>query len=83
MRSMIWSAVLVHLKGRAVALPDLDPVLQRGGELVEGAEHAAVLWMPVIHPCWSGSMPVLVENPAEAVVSLYKEAGGGVGLEDW
>jgi hypothetical protein len=30
-----------------VAVPGLDPVLQRGGEFVEGAEHAAVQAAPV------------------------------------
>ena len=29
----------------------------------------AKLWVPIIHPCWSGSMPVLVEGPAEPVSS--------------
>jgi hypothetical protein len=27
------------------------------------------VWVPIIHPCWSGSMPVFVEDAAEAVVS--------------
>ena len=27
------------------------------------------LWVPIIHPCWSGSMPVLVEGAAEPVPS--------------
>jgi putative transposase len=26
-------------------------------------------WVPIIHPCWSGSMPVLVEGAAEPVPS--------------
>jgi len=29
----------------------------------------ADLWVPIIHPCWSGSMPVLVEGAAEPVPS--------------
>jgi hypothetical protein len=28
---------------------------------------ARVLWVPIIHPCWSGSMLVLVEDAAESV----------------
>ena len=32
------------------------------------------LWVPIIHPCWSGSMPVLVEDAAEAVPSADVEA---------
>jgi nickel/cobalt transporter (NiCoT) family protein len=28
-----------------------------------------VLWVPIIHPCWSGSMPVLVEGAPEPVPS--------------
>ena len=35
------------------------------------------------HPCRLSGMPVLVENPAEAVESFYVEAGGGAGLGDW
>ena len=27
------------------------------------------LWVPFIHPCWSGSMPVLVEGATEPVPS--------------
>jgi hypothetical protein len=27
------------------------------------------LWVPIIRPCWSGSMPVLVEGAAEPVLS--------------
>jgi hypothetical protein len=27
------------------------------------------LWVPIIHPCWSGSMLVFVEDAAEAVES--------------
>ena len=43
MRSMIWSAVPVHLKGLlSGGVPDLDPVLQPGGELVARVGHAAV-----------------------------------------
>jgi len=30
---------------------------------------AMALWVPIIHPCWSGSMPVLVEGAAEPVPS--------------
>jgi hypothetical protein len=29
----------------------------------------AALWVPIIQPCWSGSMPVLVEGAAEPVPS--------------
>src|SRR5690242_19496965 len=25
------------------------------------------LWVPIIHPCWSGGMPILVEDAAEPV----------------
>ena len=27
------------------------------------------VWVPIIHPCWSGSMPVLVEGATEPVPS--------------
>ena len=40
------------------------------------------LWVPIIHPCWSGSMPVLVEDAAEAVASVDVEAGGSGRLGD-
>ncbi len=30
---------------------------------------AVALWVPIIHPCWSGSMSVLVEGAAEPVPS--------------
>jgi hypothetical protein len=33
------------------------------------AEVYARLWVPIIRPCWSGSMPVLVEGAAEPVLS--------------
>ena len=42
MRSMIWSAVRVQLKGRALAFQSLIQFSSAVGELVEGAEHAAV-----------------------------------------
>jgi len=31
--------------------------------------HRLTLWVPIIHPCWSGSMPVLVEGAPEPVPS--------------
>src|ERR1035441_3376601 len=31
------------------------------------------VWVPTIHPCWSGSMPVLVEGAAEPVPSADVE----------
>ena len=27
------------------------------------------VWMPIIHPCWSGSMPVFVKGASEPVPS--------------
>jgi hypothetical protein len=39
-----------------------DPVLDQPAA-------PAALWVPIIHPCWSGSMPVLVEGAAEPVPS--------------
>ena len=30
---------------------------------------SGALWVPTIHPCWSGSMPVLVEGATEPVPS--------------
>ena len=42
----------------------------------------AALCLPKSHPCWSGSMPVLVEDAAEAVASVDVEAGGGGRLGD-
>jgi len=47
MRSMIWSAVLVHLKGRALAFQVLIQSSSAGGELIEGAEYAAVQAAPL------------------------------------
>ena len=44
---MIWPAVLVHLKGPGGGVPELDPFFWCGGELVEGAEHAAVEAAPL------------------------------------
>jgi len=29
----------------------------------------AAVWVPIIHPCWSGSVPVLVEGATEPVPS--------------
>jgi hypothetical protein len=31
------------------------------------------LWVPIIHPCWSGSILVLVEDAAEPVLSTDVE----------
>jgi hypothetical protein len=31
------------------------------------------LWVPIIHPCWSGCMPVLAEDAAESVPSADVE----------
>lgn len=43
MRSMIWTVGgLGPFEGLSGGVPGIDPVLERGGELVEGAEHAAV-----------------------------------------
>src|SRR5690242_17726063 len=39
-----------------------------------GRKGAAPLWVPIIHPCWSGSILVLVEDAAEPVPSMYVEA---------
>jgi hypothetical protein len=33
------------------------------------ANPARTLWVPITHPCWSGSMPVFVEGAAEPVPS--------------
>jgi len=30
---------------------------------------ALILWVPIIRPCWSGSMPVFVEGAAQSVSS--------------
>ena len=43
---------------------------------------SSALSVPIIHPCWSGGMPVLVEHSAEAVASADVEAGGGGRLGD-
>jgi Tetratricopeptide repeat len=34
---------------------------------------AVTLWVPIVHPCWSGSMSVLVEGAAEPVPSADVE----------
>ena len=47
MRSMIWSAVLVHLKGRALAFQILIQFSRAVVELVQGAEYAAVQAAPL------------------------------------
>ena len=38
-----------------------------------GVSLALALWVPINHPCWSGSMPVLVEDAAEPVPSADVE----------
>ena len=73
----------IFVNHASCAVTPLYPEMGQVDDAVGQRAERRGLWVPVIHPCWSGSMPVLVENPAEAVVSLYMEAGGGVGLEDW
>ena len=49
----------------------------RGDRSADQFVTAAVApWVPVIHPCWSGGMPVLVEGAAEPVRSADIEARG-------
>jgi hypothetical protein len=31
--------------------------------------YSLTLWVPIIHPCWLGSMPVLAEGAAESFPS--------------
>jgi hypothetical protein len=45
---------------------DSDTVLVLNGLSYAGS---GWLWVPVIHPCWSGSVPVLVEGAAEPIAS--------------
>jgi hypothetical protein len=40
------------------------------------------LWVPIIHPCWSGSMPVLVEGAAESVSPADVEVWDPVRIGD-
>jgi hypothetical protein len=35
------------------------------------------LWVPIIHPCWSGSIPILVEDAAEP--SRLRTSRGAIG----
>jgi hypothetical protein len=43
---------------------------------VPGSRRPSALCLPKSHPCRLSGMPVLVEDAAEAVSSLYLEAGG-------
>ena len=47
----------------ALAYPD-DEWQRKGATLSD-----KTVWVPIIHPCWSGSMPVLVEGASEPVPS--------------
>jgi len=40
----------------------------------------STLWVPIIHPCWSGGMPVLVEDAAEPVPSADIEVRDPLGI---
>jgi hypothetical protein len=61
--------------GVGVGEPDPDELAfwqgLRGGQAAApgppGICRAAALWVPIIHPCWSCCMPVLVEDAAESV----------------
>ena len=51
-----------------------DIVVRARSDLIDPAEPGEALeflavWVPIIHPCWSGSMSVLVEGAAESVSS--------------
>jgi hypothetical protein len=43
---------------------------------------AGTLWVPIIHPCWLGSMSVLVEGAAESVSSADVEVRDPPGIGD-
>ena len=66
----------------ACEIPNPAPSRRMSGRSRNHARVKTALWVPIIHPCWSGSMPVLVEDAAEAVASFYMEEGGGAGLGD-
>ena len=42
----------------------------------------STLWVPIIHPCWSDSMSVLVEGAAESVSSADIEVRGPLRMCD-
>jgi hypothetical protein len=42
----------------------------------------AALRVPIIHPCWSGGMLVLVESAAEPVLSSDVQARDPLGIGD-
>ena len=56
-----------------VGLEYTNSARRSSGDLIlvrEAAEDLlSAVWVPIIHPCWSGSMPVLVEGAAEPVPS--------------
>ncbi len=70
-------AAVPHCRAEPVpAVPSTSPGQDRGeaaGRWVRKNVETAV-WVPVIHPCWSGSMPVLVEGAAEPVPSADIQA---------
>ena len=41
--------------------------------MIKQSRFWSTLWVPIIHPCWSGSMPVLMEGAAESVASADVE----------
>ena len=45
-----------------------------------GGSRAPTLWVPIIHPCWSGGMPILVEDAAEPVPSADIEVRDPLGI---
>ena len=72
------------LNGQCEGYARCEPDTTGGTDCVHrsGGSRAPTLWVPIIHPCWSGGMPVLVEDAAEAVASVDVEAGGSGRLGD-
>jgi hypothetical protein len=71
------------LAGLSAALaPEEDALEQVYEQLVAAVREMAVSMPEISSVQGLSSMPVLVEDAAEAVASFYMEEGGGAGLED-
>jgi hypothetical protein len=81
----VYSAVWAETRKTALTEAQYRSTLDRGGVAVAELRGArdrdrSPVWGPIVHPCWSGSMPVLMEDTAEPVPSADIEVRDLLGI---